>query len=89
MHKNARAILDSLVVFCPLHGWDAGVWSQHALEYDGPPTPYDVVTSGGRAVCQGGSHGYCGRELVLGTFEAVRECTLDEVTPELPADPGV
>lgn len=85
-HKDAQKILDSLVVFCPLHGWASSVWGQHGDEYNGPPTPFDVVTAGGVAVCGGGPAGYCGRELVLGTFESVRECTLDEVLPELPAD---
>jgi hypothetical protein len=87
MHKHARAILDSLAVFCPLHGWAAPVYGKPAEGWTGE-TPYTVVTSGGTAKCSGAHSGvYCGRELVLGTFEAVTECSLDEATPELPTDP--
>lgn len=83
-HKDAQAVLDSLVVFCPQCGWGAGVWSQPFPEYDGPPTPWHAVTGGGEARC-----GNCGRELVLGTFSACGECTLDEPLPGLPEDPSL
>ena len=66
-HKDAQQVLDSLVVFCPKHGWEASVWGVALPEYDGPETPYQAVTRGESRYCQ------CGRELVLGTFSAVGE----------------